>query len=141
MEHIKKDWKRNKILYLMVLPVVIYFFVFCYAPMAGVVLAFQRYSIKGGIFGSEWVGLQNFLDFFNSYYFSRLLKNTFLLSFYDLMVCFPVPIAFAILLNELISEKLKKFVQSVSYIPYLISMVVVCGLIIDFFFDSPVTNL
>ena len=141
MEHIKKDWKRNKILYLMVLPVIIYFAVFCYAPMAGIVLAFERYSIKGGIFGSKWVGLQNFLDFFNSYYFWRLLKNTFLLSFYDLLVCFPVPIAFAILLNELVSEKLKKIVHSISYIPYLISMVVVCGLIIDFFSSTgPITN-
>jgi len=142
MERIKKDWKKNKILYLMVLPVVIYFLVFCYAPMAGIVLAFQRYSIKGGIFGSKWVGLQNFIDFFNSYYFFRLLKNTFLLSFYDLIICFPAAIVFALLLNELTSEKLKKFVQSVSYIPNLISMVVVCGLIIDFFSSTgAVTNV
>jgi len=126
----------------MVLPVVIYFLVFCYAPMAGIVLAFQRYSIKGGIFGSKWVGLQNFIDFFNSYYFFRLLKNTFLLSFYDLIICFPAAIVFALLLNELTSEKLKKFVQSVSYIPNLISMVVVCGLIIDFFSSTgAVTNV
>ena len=133
MELIKKDWKKNKVIYLMVLPVVIYFLVFCYAPMAGVVLAFQRYSIKGGIFGSEWVGLQNFMDFFKSYYFFRLLKNTFLLSFYDLIIYFPAPIIFALLINELMSEKLKKVVQSISYIPYLISMVVVAGLIIEFF--------
>lgn len=133
MELIKKDWKRNKVLYLMLLPVVIYFLIFCYAPMVGVVLAFQRYSIKGGIFGSQWVGLQNFIDFFKSYYFFRLIKNTFLLSFYDLVFCFPAPIVFALLLNELVNEKFKKLVQSVSYVPYLISMVVVSGLIIDFF--------
>ncbi len=142
MELIKKDWKKNKVIYLMVLPVVIFFLVFCYAPMAGVVLAFQRYSIKGGIFGSEWIGFQNFLDFFKSYYFFRLLKNTFLLSFYDLIIYFPAPIVFALLINELVSEKLKKVVQSISYIPYLISMVVVAGLIIDFFSSKgAVTNI
>lgn len=132
LTRVRKDWKTNKIVYLMVLPVIVYFAVFCYAPMAGVALAFERYSLKGGIFGSQWVGLQNFFDFFNSYYFGRLLKNTFLLSFYDLIFYFPAPIVFALLMNELVSKRFKKVVQTVSYMPYFVSMVVVAGIIIEF---------
>lgn len=139
---VKKDWKRNKVVYLMALPVVIYILVFCYAPMAGVVLAFERYSLKGGIFGSQWIWFQNFIDFFKSYYFFRLLKNTFLLSFYDLIFYFPAPIIFALLMNELISAKFKKAVQTISYMPYFISMVVVAGIIIDFCSSNgAVTNI
>jgi putative aldouronate transport system permease protein len=130
---IKKDWKRNKTIYLMVLPVIAFYIIFQYAPMAGVLMAFENYSIKDGIFGSQWVGLKNFLDFFNSYYFVRLLKNTFLLSFYDLLIGFPAPIIFALLMNELVCAKFKKTVQTISYMPYFISMVVVAGIIIDFF--------
>ena len=130
---IKKDWKRNKTIYLMVLPVIAFYIIFQYAPMAGVLMAFENYSIKDGIFGSQWVGLKNFLDFFKSYYFVRLLKNTFLLSFYDLLIGFPAPIIFALLMNELVCAKFKKTVQTISYMPYFISMVVVAGIIIDFF--------
>jgi putative aldouronate transport system permease protein len=130
---IKKDWRRNRAIYLMVLPVVVFFAVFSYAPMAGVLMAFQRYSIRDGILGSPWIGLQNFADFFKSYYFFRLLKNTFLLSFYDLLIGFPAPILFAILMNELKSVRFKRTVQTISYMPYFISMVVIAGIIIDFF--------
>lgn len=130
---IKKDWRRNKVIYLMVLPVVAFFIIFSYAPMAGVLMAFERYSVKGGIFGSQWVGLKNFIDFFESYYFIRLLKNTFLLSFYDLIFSFPAPIIFALLMNELRSVKFKRVVQTISYMPYFVSMVVIAGIIIDFF--------
>lgn len=131
--NIKKDFKANKAIYLMVLPVLIYFLVFSYVPMAGVLMAFEKYTPKGGILGSEWIGLKNFTDFFKSYYFFRILKNTFLLSFYDLLVGFPAPIIFALLLNEIRSQRFKKLVQTISYMPYFISLVVISGIIIDFF--------
>lgn len=130
---IKKDWKRNKTVYFMVLPVIAFYIIFHYAPMVGVIMAFENYSIKGGFFGSQWVGLKNFVDFFKSYYFFRLLKNTFLLSFYDLLFGFPAPIIFALLMNELTSRKFKRSIQTISYMPYFISMVVIAGIIIDFF--------
>jgi ABC-type polysaccharide transport system, permease component len=142
LTNIKKDWQANKTIYLMVLPVIIYFIVFSYIPMAGVLMAFEKYSIKGGIFGSQWVGFKNFTDFFKSYYCFRIIKNTFLMSFYDLLFGFPAPIIFALLMNEIVSTKFKKAVQTISYMPYFISMVVMCGIIIDFFSSTgTVTSL
>lgn len=132
-ERVKKDFKMNKVVYFMVAPVLLYFIIFSYIPMAGVLMAFEKYTIKGGIFGSEWIGLKNFTDFFKSYYFFRLIKNTFLLSFYDLIFGFPAPIIFALLMNELVSKRFKKVIQTISYMPYFISMVVISGIIIDFF--------
>jgi putative aldouronate transport system permease protein len=131
-ETIKKDFKANKAVYLMVAPVVLYFIIFSYVPMVGVVMAFEKYTIKGGIFGSEWIWFKNFTDFFKSYYFFRLIRNTFLLSFYDLIFGFPAPIIFALLMNELASKRFKKVIQTISYMPYFISMVVIAGIIIDF---------
>lgn len=133
LDLIRKDWKANRAVYFMLIPVLAYFLVFSYAPMAGVIVAFERFTPKGGIFGSEWVGLKNFADFFKSYYFGRLLTNTFLLSFYDLLFSFPSPIVFALLMNELRSRWFKKTVQTISYMPYFISMVVIAGIVIDFF--------
>lgn len=129
---LKKDFKMNKAIYLMALPVVLYFIIFNYVPMAGIVMAFEKFNIKGGIFGSPWVGLQNFTDFFHSYYFFRIIRNTFLLSFYDLIFGFPAPIIFALLLNEINNRFFKRTIQTISYLPYFISMVVIAGLIIDF---------
>jgi len=133
MPEIRKDWATNKSLYLMILPVVAFVVLFSYVPMAGILMAFERFSPKNGIFGSEWIWFQNFKDFFSSYYLGRLLKNTFLLSFYDLVFSFPVPIVFALLLNEVRHKQFKKVVQTISYMPFFISMVVVAGILIDFF--------
>lgn len=130
---IKKDFKANKSIYLMVAPVILFFIIFSYIPMAGVLMAFEKYSIKGGIFGSPWIGLKNFHDFFKSYYYFRLIKNTFLLSFYDLIIGFPAPIIFALLMNEIASKRFKKIIQTITYMPYFISMVVMAGIMIDFF--------
>ena len=116
----------------MALPVVLYFIIFNYIPMAGIVMAFEKFTVKDGIFGSPWVGLKNFTDFFQSYYCFRVIRNTFLLSFYDLIFGFPAPIIFALLLNEVHSRVFKRSVQTISYLPYFISMVVIAGLIIDF---------
>lgn len=128
----KKDVRQNWPVYLMLLPVVLWFFVFHYMPMGGVVMAFENYKFGKGLLGSQWVGLKNFTDFFTSYYFGRLLKNTLLLSLYDLCVSFPASIIFALLLNEVRNKYFKKTIQTVSYLPYFISMVVVCGLVKTF---------
>lgn len=130
---IKTDFKINKAVYFMVAPVLLYFIIFSYIPMAGVLMAFEKFNIKQGILGSEWIWFKNFTDFFKSYYFFRLIKNTFLLSFYDLIFGFPAPIIFALLMNELTSKKFKKVIQTISYMPYFISVVVISGIIIDFF--------
>lgn len=153
LRDIGMDIRKNKLIYLMALPIVIYFIVFSYIPMTGVIMAFQKYSPMQGVFGSQWVGVKNFTDFFGSYYFWRLLRNTFLLSFYDLVFNFPMPIIFALLLNEVRSSKWKRTVQTISYMPYFISLVVICGIIAEFtnsngvitqivaFFGGPEGNL
>ena len=128
----KKDWKRNKSLYLLVVPVLLFYICFHYKPMYGAIIAFQDYNPRKGISGSEWVGFQQFIRFFNSPYFGRLLRNTLLLSVYGIIFGFPIPIILALLLNELKAEKYKKVVQTVTYLPHFISMVVVTGIIKDF---------
>ncbi|MEG1687048.1 MAG: ABC transporter permease subunit [Angelakisella sp.] len=130
--NIAEDYRRNKMIYFLCIPIVLYFIVFCYLPMGGIAVAFQKYSLAKGIFGSQFIGLKNFIEFFNSYYFWRLLRNTFLLSFYTLLFGFPAPIIFALLLNEVKNKFFKRTIQTMSYMPYFISIVVVCGLIIDF---------
>lgn len=127
-ENMKKNW----ILYVMILPVVIYYIIFAYAPMYGIQLAFKDYRVKDGIMGSPWVGLEHFTRFFNSYNFGSLLKNTIGISVYSLLVGFPIPIIFALMLNYLRNKFLKKTVQMVSYAPYFISTVVMCGMIAIF---------
>lgn len=116
----------------MVIPMVVWYLVFCYVPMYGVLMAFQNYNPRMGITGSEWVGLAHFASFFQSNYFVRLIRNTLLISIYDLLWGFPAPILFALLLNELRGKWFKKTVQTVSYIPYFISLMVICGLLKSF---------
>ena len=126
------DFRNNWVVYLMLLPVIVWYIVFCYLPMFGVVMGFERFKFTKGIFGSDWVGLKNFQKFFPSYYFTRLLRNTLVLSIKDLIFSFPAPIIFALLLNELRNKVFKKTIQTISYLPYFISMVVVCGLVKTF---------
>ncbi len=128
----KKDFQQNWTIYLMLLPVVVWFFVFCYMPMGGILMAFENFKFSKGLFGSTWVGFENFKSFFSSYYFWRLLRNTLVLSVYDLIFSFPSSIIFALLLNEVRSKIFKKSVQTISYLPYFISLVVVCGLVKNF---------
>lgn len=132
LKDVRKDFIRNRSVYVLAVPVFVYFLIFNYIPMAGVILAFERFQPKNGVFFSEWVGLKNFINFFQSYYFWRLIRNTFLLSFFDLLVNFPLPIIFALLLNEVGNTYFKKVVQTISYMPYFISAVVMCGIIVDF---------
>lgn len=129
---VKKDWKKNKVLYILLIPIILYFIIFSYIPMVGILMAFQDFNPGKGIFGSQWVGLKHFLSFFNDIYFFRLIRNTFLISFYDMLFGFPAPIIFALLLNEVRNKYFKKSIQTISYMPHFISTVVVAGLIVDF---------
>ena len=101
---LKRDWRMNKGLYLLVLPIVVYLIIFNYLPMAGIVLGFERFTPKNGVYMSEWVGLKHFTTFFSSVFFIRVLKNTLILSLYSVIFGFPAPIIFALLLNELDNE-------------------------------------
>ena len=127
-----KDMRKNWILYVMILPVVVYYIIFAYAPIYGIQLAFKDYIVKKGIWGSPWIGMENFTRFFSSYNFGLLLKNTIGISVYSILVGFPIPIVFALMLNYLKNKYLKKTVQMVSYAPYFISTVVMCGMITIF---------
>lgn len=116
----------------MILPVVIYYIVFAYTPMYGITLAFKKYEVKKGILGSAWVGFQHFQRFFSAFNFKLLIRNTIEISLYSLVVGFPIPIIFALMLNYLNHKWLKKVVQMVSYAPYFISTVVICGMLTIF---------
>ncbi len=141
LKDIKRDFIRNKSAYLLALPVLLFFIIFNYIPMAGIILGFEKFTPKAGVFLSEWVGLKNFINFFGSYYFWRLLRNTFLLSFFDLLFNFPAPIILALLLNEVGNKYFKKVIQTISYMPYFISMVVMAGIVLDFVAtDGVITN-
>ncbi|OPH59024.1 sugar ABC transporter permease [Paenibacillus ferrarius] len=127
-----RDFILNKYLYLMMIPVLAYYAVFHYAPMYGALIAFKEYSPMKGILGSEWVGFAHFKDFFGSYYFWRILKNTIVISLYSLVFEFPAPIILALLINEVRSKMFKRVAQTITYMPYFISLVVICGIITDF---------
>jgi putative aldouronate transport system permease protein len=129
---LKHDFSINKTLYLLAIPVLLYFFLFHYVPMYGVIIAFKRYVPARGIVGSPWVGWQNFRSFFSSYYFFRLVRNTILINVYAVFFGFPAPILLALLINELRFTAFKRVVQTISYIPHFVSTVVVAGIIIDF---------
>ena len=132
-ERIVIELKKNKYLYILSIPIFLYFILFKYLPMFGLTLAFKDYNIMKGVADSEWVGLKYFKEFFSSVYFTRTLLNTFIISLMDIVIGFPIPIIFALLLNELRGKYFKKFVQTASYLPHFISMVVICGMITDFF--------
>lgn len=130
-ESVKKNLKRHWPLYLFLLPVITYFIVFHYIPMYGVQIAFKDFIANLGITGSPWVGFKHFERFFNSYYFERLLTNTLALSLYSLLL-FPLPLIFALMLNELRDGRFKKYTQTITYAPHFISVVVVVGMLIAF---------
>ena len=110
--NIKAMIKNNWQLYLLVLPAIIYFFVFNYLPLYGIQIAFRDYKAVKGIAGSTWVGLKHFQTFFESYYFERLISNTLLLNVYNLLWNFPIPLVLAILLNRVRNDKRKRFIQT-----------------------------
>lgn len=126
------DVKRNKMIYLLTVPVVLYYLIFHYAPLYGAMIAFKDYSAGLGIVGSPWVGFKHFEAFFNDVYFMRILKNTILINMYELIFAFPIPIILALLINELRNVKFKKTVQTIIYMPHFVSIMVICGLVLDF---------
>ncbi|HJC56813.1 MAG TPA: ABC transporter permease subunit [Candidatus Eisenbergiella intestinipullorum] len=129
---LKKNFIRYRYIYLMLIPIVIYYAVFCYAPMGGVVIAFQNFKPALGIAGSEWVGFKHFVDFLTGPYAWRLIRNTLLINVLQILFAFPVPIIIALLINEIQCKKYKKVVQTISYMPHFISLVVMCGLLVTF---------
>lgn len=142
MQRAGAELRANKNLYILALPVLIYYILFYYLPMGGIVIAFKQYQLGSSIFAGDWVGLKYFKEFFSGLYFTRTLRNTLLISLYDLVLGFPAPIIFALLLNELRNKLFKKSVQLITYLPHFISLVVVCGMITDFFSsDGVLTNL
>lgn len=132
---IKNHWQY----YILLLPALIYFLVFCYGPMYGVQIAFKDFIANKGIWGSEWVGFKHFIRFFESPYFWSLIRNTLRISVYSLILGFPLPIVLALILNEVKNSKLKKAVQTITYAPYFISTVVMCGMIVTFL--NPTTGI
>ncbi len=139
-EIIVKDIKRNYVKYLIVLPVVVYLIIFAYKPMYGVIIAFKNYKATKGIAGSEWVGLFQFERFFKDVYFERLIKNTVIISFMSIFYGFPIPIIFALLLNEVRSTKYKKLIQTSSYLPHFISTVIICSMLREFCYSNGLFN-
>ena len=127
----KRDWIRNRSLYILVLPVLLFYILFHYKPMYGAIIAFKDYTPTLGVSGSPWVGLENFIRFFKSVYFGRLIKNTILLSVYSLAFGFPAPIILALLLNEVRNKHFKNVTQTITYLPHFISLIVVTGMLTD----------
>ncbi len=138
----RRDWKMNKWLYFLAIPIFLYFLIFHYLPMFGLVISFQDFKPQRGVLGSEWVGFKNFADFFGGPNFWTILRNTLVISGLGMAVSFPLTIIYALMLNEIRCTWFKKTVQTIHYMPYFISMVVVCGLIIEFCStNGMITNL
>ena len=136
----KKDWRklelvRNWNMYLMALPVILLCFVFSYLPIAGVWLAFEKYTIQGGIFGSEFVGFDNFRLFFEGSDFLRLTRNVFVINFLNMLVGTLTTVVSAVILDQLFQQKVKKLYQTILFLPYFLSILIVVRFV-DFFFDD-----
>ena len=127
-----RDLRRNKLVYLMWLPVLAYYLIFHYGPMGGIIISFQNYKPFKGIAKSQFVGLKWFQDFLTGPYAWRVIRNTLLISLYSILFGFPAPILLALMINEVKNPVFKKTVQTVSYMPHFISLIVVCGLLADF---------
>ena len=129
---LKRDIKKSRQLYMMFFPVLVFFIVLRYGPMYGNIIAFMDYKPAKGIFGSDWVGFKHFIRFFSDPYFWRLLRNTVTLSTSSIVFGMPAAIILALLLNEIRNAKFKKVIQTATYLPHFVSLVVICGMIKDF---------
>jgi putative aldouronate transport system permease protein len=134
-----KDIRRDYLLYLMLLPMLIWLVLFAYKPMYGLQMAFQKYSTFKGIAGSPYVGFDNFIVLFQSDQFLRALGNTLILGLYSMVFGFPVPIILAVMINEVYSARYRKTIQTIVYLPHFISVVIVAGIVISFL--SPATGI
>ena len=134
-----KSMVKNYQLYLLLLPGLLWFLAFAYKPMAGLRIAFYDYNIFRGFEGSEFVGLKNFVDFLTGRDFIRVFKNTLMISFWQILVCFPVPILLAICVTEMKNKFVSKMTQTATLLPHFVSVVVVCGMVVNFL--SPSTGI
>jgi len=132
LDHIKRDWQ----LYLMLLPTVVWLLLFLYKPMYGLQVAFKDYSVFRGVAASPWIGFEHFQTLFGNDQFIRALKNTFIISFWSLLIGFPVPILLALMFNEVINQTFKKTAQTIVYLPHFISSVIIAGIVIAAFSPS-----
>ena len=128
---LKKDWSKYKTLYFLFIPVLVYYIVFQYGSMFGLIIAFENYKPRLGFFKSPFVGLTHFKNFINDYYFKRTLMNTIRISVTNLIFTFPCPILLAIFISELRSKTYSKAVQTITYIPHFVSVVVVTSIFMD----------
>lgn len=135
-DRVLRDFKMNFDLYLVVIPVLVFYILFHYRPIYGAVIAFENFVPKKGIWGSEWVGLKHFADFFQSPSFPLLLRNTVKISFLTILFGFPAPIILALLINEIRNRKFAGVIKTVSYFPHFISLVVVCAMVKSFVSDT-----
>lgn len=136
----KYSFKRNREVYLMLIPIILYYVIFKYAPMFGNIMAFQNFRVTRGFFESEWVGFKHFKTFFEDVYFWRLVRNTIVISASTLAFNFPMAVIFALLLNEVKNLKFKKLVQTVTYMPHFISTVVICSMITSYITPTGLLN-
>ncbi|GIO53777.1 ABC transporter permease [Paenibacillus cineris] len=134
-----KHIRRDRELLLLFIPCILFYIIFRYGPLYGLIIAFKDYSVFSGVMGSDWVGLKHFIKFFSNQDFWMLFRNTLLLGFYTLIFGFPFPILLAILLNEVRTKWFKKSVQTLSYLPAFLSVVIISSMIIDFL--SPTNGL
>ncbi len=130
---IRRDVRRDWQLYLLLLVPIIYIIIYKYLPMGGLVIAFKNYKVRQGIWGSKWVGFDQFTKFFESYQFKRVLVNTVVLSLYTLIVSFPFPVLFALMINSVRNERFKKITQTIVNMPHFISVVVMVGIMFSIF--------
>ncbi len=139
-DEIKRDFALNKAVYLMFVPVLVYYVLFHYLPMYGAIIAFKDFSPRLGFLGSPWVGFDHFVKFFTRPTFFQILQNTLRISLSSLIFGFPAAIILALLINEMRSKKLSRIVQNITYMPHFISMVIVCGMIKTFTADTGIIN-
>lgn len=135
---VRDDMRRNWSLYLMILPVLVFYIIFMYKPMYGAIIAFKRYSPGLGIGESPWVGFENFKYFFDNPDFARIMTNTIKISLSLILFGFPAPIILTLMFNELRNQRFKRVAQTVSYMPHFISLVVICGIIRTFVADGSI---
>lgn len=129
---LKKDIIRDRILYYLLIPFLLWFLVFKYFPMWGIQIAFKDFSLFKGIGGSDWIGFEYFTEFIGSEYFSRVFMNTVIISLYGLIICFPAQIILAIMISEVTRQGFKKVVQTLTYLPHFVSVVVIAGIVTTF---------
>ena len=139
MNPLKKSFKKYWQMYLLLVPVIVYYIMFKYVPMLGLQIAFKDFSFRKGIWGSEWIGMDHFVRFFSSSQSVSIIMNTLILGLQTLVLCFPMPIILALIFNEIRSKKFKKTLQTITYAPHFISTIVVCGMLISMV--SPSTGI